>query len=80
MKHICIVITVLWMSVTIATAQESHWMPDANLHMAIREKLGLSDEVPLTKENIKQLTHLEAQHKGILHRIWKWVSISKEIS
>ena len=65
MKHICIVITVLWMFATIVTAQEPSWMPDANLHIAIREKLGLSDEVPLTKENIKQLTHFEAQRKGI---------------
>ena len=48
-----------------AGAEEPHWMPDPNLHMAIREKLGLPDEVPLTKENIKSLIHLEAQHKAI---------------
>ena len=48
-----------------AGAEEPHWMPDANLRIAIREKLELPDEVPLTKENIKSLIHLEAQHRGI---------------
>ncbi len=48
-----------------AGAEEPHWMPDVNLRMAIREKLELPDEVPLTKENIKSLIHLEAQHRGI---------------
>lgn len=65
MKHICMVITFLWMFATIAPAQEDHWMPDPNLRAAIREKLGLSDEMPLTKDNIKRLIHLEAQHSGI---------------
>ena len=41
------------------------WMPDANLRAAVREKLGLSNDVPLTKDNIKQLTHLEAQNREI---------------
>ncbi|RKU15616.1 hypothetical protein C6503_13625 [Candidatus Poribacteria bacterium] len=43
------------------------WMPDANLRAAVREKLGLPPEVSLTKENIKQLTHLEAQNRRIRH-------------
>ena len=38
MKHICMVITFLWMFATIAPAQEDHWMPDPNLRAAIREK------------------------------------------
>ena len=65
MKHICMVITFLWMFATIVPAQEDHWMPDPNLRAAVREKLGLSDEMPLTKDNIERLTHLEAQHRGI---------------
>ena len=65
MKHISITIAILWMSTVIVFAQPGHWVPDANLRIAIREKLGLSDEVPLTKDNIKQLRHLEAQHKEI---------------
>ncbi len=65
MKRICIVITVFWMSIAIASAQEDHWMPDANLRAAVQEKLGLSDEVPLTKDHIKGLTHLEAQNREI---------------
>ena len=30
-----------------------------------KKKLGLSHEMPLTKDNIKQLTHLEAQNREI---------------
>lgn len=41
------------------------WMPDSNLRAAIRDKLELPDEVPLTKDNIERLTHLEAQHNEI---------------
>ena len=40
-------------------------MPDGTLRAAVREKLALSNDVPLTKENIKQLTHLEAQNREI---------------
>jgi len=65
MKGVYIVFAILWMSIAIVPAQEEHWMPDTNLRTAIQEKLELSDEVPLTKENIKSLIHLEAQNKGI---------------
>ena len=41
------------------------WIPDANLRAAIQEKLGLPGEMLLTKDNIKRLIHLEAQHKEI---------------
>ena len=61
----CILIFLAIGCLLYAGAEEPHWMPDANLRIAIREKLELPDEVPLTKENIKSLIHLEAQHRGI---------------
>ena len=54
-----------WVTTAITSAPEDHWMPDPNLRTAIREKLELPDEVPLTKGNIKSLIHLEAQNKEI---------------
>ena len=65
MKRIFIAIIVLCMSIAIVPAQENHWMPDAHLRTAIREEIGLPDAAPLTKEHIKLLWHLEAQHKEI---------------
>ena len=45
------------------------WLPDPNLRMAIREtlreKIGLADQTPLTKEHLKHLTGLEAWNSGI---------------
>ena len=63
--NFCVLIFLAIGCLLYADAEEPHWMPDPNLHMAIREKLGLPDEVPLTKENIKSLIRLEAQHKEI---------------
>jgi hypothetical protein len=59
------VMGILGYNASVYAEDAEEWMPDANLHIAIREKLELSNEVPLTKDNIKQLTHLEAQHKDI---------------
>ena len=61
----CLYVFIVLCVSCITLAQEVHWMPDINLRVAIEEKLGLSDEVPLTKENIKSLIHLEAQNKEI---------------
>ena len=59
------VMGILVYNASVYAEDAEEWMPDANLHTAIREKLELSNEVPLTKDNIQQLTHLEAQHKDI---------------
>ena len=62
---------VFWLWLTLISvmshAEEAaeEWMPDANLRAAVREKLGLSNDVPLTKDNIKHLIHLEAQNREI---------------
>ena len=47
--------------------QESHWMPDPALREAVREKLGIPADQPLTQEYVQEhLTNLEARHKGIV--------------
>ena len=58
MKHISIVIAILWMSIAIAPAQEEHWMPDANLRAAVIKALELPDGTPLTKDHLKSLKSL----------------------
>ena len=40
-------------------------MPDLNLRQAVRETLEMPADLPLTKEKIQQLTHLEKQNNGI---------------
>ena len=49
-------------SYSLSTAQ---WMPDAALRGAVREALILPETVPLTKEQMLELRHLEAGGKGI---------------
>ena len=47
----------------------SEWMPDAALRAAVREaleELGLPASAPLTKEKMRQLTALTANHRGIV--------------
>ena len=69
MKHICIVITVLWMSTAIAPAQEEHFIPDANLRAVVekvlREEIGLPEDIPLQKEHMEFLVYLFADNKSI---------------
>ena len=47
-----------------ASAQED-WMPDPNLRQAVREELGLLDEMPLTQPVMNQLTALDATDSQI---------------
>ena len=44
---------------------ETHWMPDAALRDVIREELSLPKSVPLTKDRMQALQHLNARGKGI---------------
>ena len=44
-----------------AGAEEPHWMPDANLRAVVEQALqeiGLPDDTPLTKENLRFLGRL----------------------
>ena len=45
---------------------ETHWMPDPALRQAIREKLDMPSDVPLTQAYLQQrLTSLDVRRKGI---------------
>ena len=45
---------------------ETHWMPDPALRQAVREKLDIPSDVPLTQAYLQQhLTSLDARGKGI---------------
>lgn len=41
------------------------WMPDRALRAAVRGEIGILPDVPLTKEQLYHLQHLNANHKGI---------------
>ena len=48
-------------------AEESHWMPDSALREAVREKLGIPADNPLTPAYVQlHLTNLNAGDKGIV--------------
>ena len=51
-----------WSSITFSQIVE---IPDPNLKQAIREALTLSDEIPLTQQEMQRLTRLEAPEKQI---------------
>ena len=60
-------IIVLFITINIAYAQEEHWMPDPALREAVREKLGVPADTPLTQAYVQlRLTNLEARDKGIV--------------
>ena len=45
----------------------TQWMPDSALRQAVREKLGIPADVPLTQAYLQQhLTSLDARYKGIV--------------
>ena len=49
-------------------AQESHWMPDPALREAVREKLGIPADQPLTQAYVQEhLTGLHVSDKGIVN-------------
>ncbi len=60
-------IVVLFIALNTAYAQEEHWMPDPALREAIREKLSIPADSPLTQAYMQlHLTNLEARGKGIV--------------
>ena len=65
MKQVFILGLCMLIVCSIGSAQEEIWMPDPNLRQAVREELALPTPVPLTKENILQLSGLDARGKGI---------------
>ena len=60
-------IFILFITVNIAYAQELEWMPDPALREAVREKLGIPADSPLTQAYVKlHLTSLQAINKGVV--------------
>ena len=48
------------------SVSETHWMPDPALRQAVREKLDMPSDLPLTQAYLQQrLTSLDARRKGI---------------
>ena len=63
--------TFVLLTLTIVNSNTSaeDWLPDPNLRMAIREtlreKIGLADQTPFTKEHLKHLSHLDVWNSNI---------------
>ena len=64
MKQILIGCICSLIAVGIASAQEE-WMPDSNLRQAVRDELGLPNEIPLQPAEMRRLTRLEASSRQI---------------
>lgn len=64
MKQILIGCICVLIAVGIASAQEE-WMPDPNLRQAVRDELGLPNEIPLQPAEMLRLTRLEASSRQI---------------
>ena len=68
MKQVCrfclCILIVFGIVCSVALAQEE-WMPDPNLRQAVREALGLPDEIPLTQVGMLRLTGLDAENREI---------------
>ena len=64
-RSLCLFILTFSMSVASLLAQETHWMPDANLRQAVRESLHLSEAQPLTQQMMRRLTELNAADQTI---------------
>ena len=59
-------IVALFVGINAAYAEEAHWMPDPALREAVREKLGIPADNPLTRVYVQlHLTGLDARKKGI---------------
>ena len=51
----------------VSDAQEAHWMPDPALRKAVRERMGIPPNRPLTQADLQEhLTGLHAINKGIV--------------
>ena len=60
----CVFLTLLLTTLTVS-AQETEWMPDPNLRQAVREELGLRDDIRLTQHGMKTLRGLDASERQI---------------
>ena len=59
---------VLFIGINIVYAQELHWMPDPALREAVREKLSIPADTPLTQADVQEhLVGLHVHDKGIVN-------------
>ena len=66
-KRLFSLMIVLFITIDIAYAQESQWMPDPALRQAVREKLRIPTDRPLTSAYVQEhLTSLTTINKGIV--------------
>ena len=69
MKHVCMAIAILWMSIAIVPAQEEHFIPDANLRAVVeevlREEIGLPEDIPLQKDHMALLVNIVSDNRDI---------------
>ena len=64
--HVRYFLIVLWLFAT-TTVHAQDWMPDRALREAVREKLGIPADSPLTRAYVQEhLTGLQAINKGIV--------------
>ena len=62
------VMCVLGYNVIVSAEDAEDWMPDPALREAVREKLGIPTDSPLTKVYVQEhLTNLEGRNKGIVN-------------
>ena len=65
MKRFSLVIVIFFWCVLNISAEGIDWMPDPALHEAVREALELPAEVPLTKDDMRDLDIFIAEGRGI---------------
>ena len=66
-KRLFLLFIAVFAGINIVYAQEPHWMPDPALREAIREKLRIPADSPLTQAYMQEhLSNLEARNKGIV--------------
>ncbi len=67
-KKLLLLIIIFVIGINSAYTEESHWIPDPALREAIREKLGIPADSPLTQAYVQlHLTNLEGRNKGIVN-------------
>ena len=66
MRRLCVILFIAFYFSSTLFAQEEHWMPDPALRQAVRDKLGIPADSPLTQTHLQSLTNLEAINKGIV--------------
>ncbi len=64
-KRLFSLIIALFIGINAVYAQEANWMPDPNLRKAIRQKLEIDTNTPLTKADMLELRRLDASRFNI---------------